>query len=168
MYWNGSLPCAVPLAPTAPLNADVAAKDTDENHPMQYQDLSFVGWMVLFAVFSPSIDAIAQSSEPLRLPLSIIRSNPVTTITVGERTVQAIVDTGGGGITLSEAVIRSAGGVRLADERVWHDAFGREIRVPQFTIPVMTIGGQTFHDVVVMQATESPEDQAPVVPNTIG
>ena len=124
--------------------------------------------LVLFAFCSPFLDAVAQSSEPLRLPLSIIRSNPVTTITVGNRTVQAIVDTGGGAITLSEDVIRGAGGVRLADERVWNDAFGREFRVPQFTIPVMTIGGQMFRDVVVMQATEGPEDQDPVVPNMIG
>ncbi len=120
-------------------------------------------------VLSVSFDAIAQSAEPLRLPLSIIRSQPVTVITVGNRAVQAGVDTGGGGITLSEDVIRSAGGVRLADERVWNDAFGREFRVPQFTMPAMTIGGQTFHDVVVIQTAESPEGQnPPAVPNGIG
>ena len=135
---------------------------------MHEQSLVLVGSIVLFASSLLSLDAIAQSSEPLRLPLSIIQSNPVTTITVGNLTVQAIVDTGGGGITLSEDVIRSAGGVRLADERVWNDAFGREFRVPQFTMPVMTIGGQTFHDVVVMQAMENSEDQGPAVPNMIG
>lgn len=124
--------------------------------------------LAIFAFCSQSLDAIAQCSEPLHLPLSIIRSNPVTTITAGNRTVQAIVDTAGGGITLSEDVIRSASGVRLAEERMWHDAVGREFRVPQFTMPVMTIGGQTFHDVVVIQAVESPEDQGRAVPNTIG
>src|SRR5688572_17319810 len=135
---------------------------------MHGQRLAFVGLMALLAVSSLTFDAIAQSPDPLRLPLTIIRSNPVTVITVGDRTVQAIVDTGGGGITLSEDVIRSAGGVRLADERVWNDAFGREYRVPQFTIPVMTIGGQTFHEVVVIQAAQSPEGQGPAVPNMIG
>ncbi|MGH8205035.1 MAG: retroviral-like aspartic protease family protein [Steroidobacteraceae bacterium] len=133
-------------------------------HSLRGRSLGFV----LFAFCSLSFDAIAQSSEPLRLPLSIIRYNPVTTITVGNRKVQVIVDTGGGGITLSENVIRNAGGVRLADERVWNDAFGREFRVPQFTMPVMTIGGQTFHDLVVIQATECSEDQGPAVPNMIG
>jgi len=140
----------------------------DSNPIMHDQRLALVGLMVLSAVSSLSIVAIAQSSEPLRLPLSIIRSNPVTVITVGNRTVQAIVDSGGGGITLIEDVIRSAGGVRLADERVWNDAFGREYRVPQFTVPVMTIGGQTFHDVVVIQATDWPEGEGPPVPNMIG
>jgi hypothetical protein len=124
--------------------------------------------MLLLPVLSVSVDAIERSAEPLRLPLSIIRSNPVTSITVGSRTVQAIVDTGGGGITLSEDVIRSAGGVRMADERVWNDAFGREIRVPQFKMPVMSIGGETFHDVVVIQAAESADGQVPAVPNMIG
>ena len=136
----------------------------ERTHPLRRCPLG----LVLLAFCSLTLASIAQDSEPLRLPLRIIRSNPVTTITVGNRPVQAIVDTGGGGITLSEDVIRGTGGVRLADERVWNDAFGREFRVRQFTMPVMTIGGQTFHDVVVLQAAESPDDQGPAVPNTIG
>jgi gag-polyprotein putative aspartyl protease len=132
------------------------------------QRIALVGSMFLLSAISLSDDAIAQGAEPLRLPLNIVRSNPVTKITVGSRTVQAVVDTGGGGITLSEDVIRAAGGVRLADERVWNDALGREYRVPQFKVPVVTIGGRTFHDIVVIQAVERPDDQGPPVPNTIG
>jgi hypothetical protein len=124
--------------------------------------------MILFALSLLPLDAIAQNAEPLRLPLTIIGSNPVTVITVGDRKVQAVVDTGGGGITLSEDVIRSAGGVRLADERVWNDAFGREHRVPLFKVPVIAIGGQTFHDVVVIQASDWPKGEGPPVPNAIG
>lgn len=134
---------------------------------MLSQRTAAFGLMLLFSTFSPSA-AIPQSGEPLRLALTIIGSNPVTAITVGNRTVQAVIDTGGGGITLSEDVIHGAGGVRLADERVWNDAFGREFRVPQFTMPVMNIGGREFHDVVVIQAAESLKDHGPAVPNMIG
>ena len=68
---------------------------------MRGQRLALVQLMLLLPVLSLSFYAFAQSAEPLRLPLSIIRSNPVTMITVGNRTVQAIVGTGGGSITLS-------------------------------------------------------------------
>jgi hypothetical protein len=35
-------------------------------------------------------------ADPIRLPLTFVHSNPVTTITVGGRSVQAIVDISGG------------------------------------------------------------------------
>lgn len=133
---------------------------------MHGQHIALVGLMLLPAC-SPPV-AISRSSEPLRLPLSIIQSNPVTTISVGDATVQAGIDTGGGAIELSEGVIHSAGGVRLAEDRTWNDAFGREYRVPQFKVPIMTIGGQEFHDIVVIQAATWPEGEGPPVPNGIG
>jgi len=109
--------------------------------------------------------AAPQSSEPLRLPISIVRTSPVATINVGSQAVQAGIDTGGGVIALSEEVIRNAGGVKLAEEREWSDAYGQKYRVPQFKVPVISIGGRAFRDVVVIQATEM---EGPPVPNAIG
>jgi hypothetical protein len=128
--------------------------------------LILTGLTVLFLVACSSWPATPP--EPLRLPLRIIRSSAVTEITVGNQTVQAGVDTGGGGLTLREDVIRTAGGVRLPDELEWTDGFGREYHVPQFRIPVMNIGGRTFRDAVVAQAADWAEGEGPPVPNGIG
>jgi hypothetical protein len=51
-------------------------------------------------------------ADPIRLPLTFVHSNPVTTITVGGRSVQAIVDISGGdadgALTLSKELIEAA------------------------------------------------------------
>ena len=109
--------------------------------------------------------AAPQSSEPLRLPISIVRTSPVAIIQVGGQAVPVGIDTGGGAIALSEDVIRNAGGVRLAEEQEWSDAYGQKYRVPLFRMPVITIGGRAFRDIVVIQATEL---EGPPVPNGIG
>jgi hypothetical protein len=129
---------------------------------------SVAGWVLLSQMFSPGRAATPASTEPLRLPLQIIRSDLVTEIVVGDQKIQAGLDTGGGGITLSEDIIRNAGGSKLSEELAWTDAFGQEYRVPQFRIPVMSIGGRTFRDVVVSQSTTWPEGQGPAVSNAIG
>lgn len=112
--------------------------------------------------------AASQSSEPLRLPISIVRTSPVAAIQVGSQTVQVGIDTGGGAIALSEDVIRKAGGVKLAEEREWSDAYGQKYRVPQFRVPVITVGGRAFRDIVVIQATEPRDLEGPPVSNSIG
>jgi predicted aspartyl protease len=107
----------------------------------------------------------AQGTDSIRLPLSIIQSNPVTTITVGERTVQAIIDTGGGALMLSKEVLDSVSAISLGDSVVSTDASGREFEHRRFRVPVATIGGHAFHDIVAIQASDA---RGPPVPNSIG
>lgn len=112
----------------------------------------------------------AQGTDPIRLPVTIIRSNPVTTITVGGQTMQAIVDTGGdvdGTLTLSKEVIESVGGLSLGHV-ITNDSYGREFTRPRFKIPVATLGGRTFQDVTVVQAPIRAAGEEPPVPNAIG
>ncbi len=77
------------------------------------------------------------------------------------------MDTGGGGIDLTEDVIRDAGGIRLKKMQEGTDAYGNVVTAPKFRIPLITIGGQTFHDLVVAQ-TGKPEGDGPPVSNSIG
>lgn len=99
------------------------------------------------------------------MPISIVGTSPVATIQVGSQTVQVGIDTGGGAIALSEDVIRNAGGVRLSEEQEWSDAYGQKYRVPKFRMPVITIGGRAFREIVVIQAAEM---EGPPVHNGIG
>jgi hypothetical protein len=117
------------------------------------------------AFLSSSCEGGCQYESPLHLPIKIISSNPVTEIAVGGKSVQAIVDTGGGAIALSEEVIRSSGGTRLKNDREWVDALGKKYRVPQFNVPQIGIGGRTFQNVLVILAAER---EGPPVPNAIG
>jgi len=117
----------------------------------------------------PFAQAIPDVEQPIHLSLSFVRSNPVTTITVGGRDVQAVIDTGGdGAVTLSRDVIASAGGLRLRDALVSTDPFGREVRKPRFRVPVITIGGRTFENIDVAQMPIRPAGDGPPVPNGIG
>lgn len=126
----------------------------------------FVCLSVLLAPSAPASTAFApQGTETIRLPLSIIQSNPVTTIIVGERTVQAIVDTGGGALMLSKEVLDTVHAVRLGDSVVSTDASGRAFEHLRFRVPVATIGGLTFHDLAAIQA---PDTGGPPIANTIG
>lgn len=110
-----------------------------------------------------------QASAPIRLSLTFVRANPVTTITVGDQPVQAIVDTGGdGAVTLSEAVIKRVGGVSLPDTLVTTNSYGQRLKKPRFRVPVVTIGGQAFKNIAVVQAPSWPTGQSPPVLNGIG
>lgn len=124
--------------------------------------------MFLSAVFAPSFAATAQDAEPLLLAITIVRSSPVTAIRVGNRSVQAIVRTGGGGVALSEDVIRGAGGVEVGAESEWTGTHRDDHRVRQFKVPVLEIGGRVFHDVLVALAPGNPAGDAPPALNTIG
>jgi predicted aspartyl protease len=111
-----------------------------------------------------------QAKDPIHLSLTFVRSNPVTTIAVGDRTVQAIVDTGGaveGALVLSREVIDGAGATSLGDTIVSTDSFGRESRRARFRVPVVQIGDQTFLDMTVVQAPDAA-GEGPPVPNGIG
>jgi hypothetical protein len=117
------------------------------------------------AASSPSCGTACHDENALLLPIRIVGSNPVTDITVGGKVIQAVVDTGGGAIALSEDVIRSSGGIRLRKDQEWSDALGKKYRVPQFRMPKIGIGGQTFENVPVIQATAT---EGHAVPNSIG
>lgn len=113
----------------------------------------------------------APAAQPIHLPLTFIKSNPVTTITVGGRAVQAIVDTGGtvdGALKLSKEVIEGAGGVGLEGAAVTSDASGREFTSPRFRVPAVIIDGHTFHDLTVVEAPARKGGDAPPIPNAIG
>ena len=130
-----------------------------------------VGLILLNAISLQASAGVApQGTYPIRLPVTITKSNPVTTITVGGRTVQAIVDTGGdvdGVLTLSKEVIDGVGALSL-DTVVTNDCFGNEFKRPRFRVPVASIGGQSFQNVVVVQARDRPIGDGPAVPNAIG
>ena len=125
-------------------------------------------WFVFCLQASTAV--AAQGTDPIHLAITITRSNPVTTITVGGQTIQAIVDTGGdvdGALTLSKEVIESVRGLSQGNV-VTNDAFGRELTRPLFKIPVATIGGHAFQGVTVVQAPVRSAGEEPPVPNAIG
>jgi hypothetical protein len=103
--------------------------------------------------------------------LTFIQSAPVTTISVGGRAVQAIVDISAGdadgALTLSQEAIESAGGVSLGTALA-NDAFGHEFTRPRFQVSDVIIGGHTFQNVPVVQAVVDASGNAPPVPNAIG
>jgi hypothetical protein len=118
-------------------------------------------YLVMPAVF-------AASAEPLHLPIQIIESGAITEITVGTRKVDVGIDTGGGGIHLTEEVIRAAGGVPLKKKGYGGtDGFGNKVAsAPLFRIPLLIIGGQAFRNIEVARA--DPQEEGPPVPNSIG
>jgi hypothetical protein len=111
-----------------------------------------------------------QSTEPIRLPLTFIQGTPVTTISVGGRDVQAIVDISGGdadgALTLTKEAIESAHGVPLGTALA-NDAFGHEFTRPRFSVSGVTIDGRTFQNLRVVQALGAAVGEGPV-PNAIG
>ena len=119
-----------------------------------------------FALFG--LVLLAATSEPIRLPVTLVQSNPVTTITVGDQTVRAVVDTGGGALMLSREVIDAAGGVKLADPQVSNDASGNKFVHARFRMPSIDIGGRALRDTVVIEAPAREGPNGPPVPNSIG
>lgn len=131
------------------------------------------GAAVLIALLGLPVEAsteqIPQRIDPIRLSLTFIQSNPVTTIDVEGRSIQAVVDTGGdGALTLSKEIIDSVGGVRLTETVGSTDPFGRESKRPSFRITAVTMDGQTFRNMAVVQAPIRAAGSGPPVPNAIG
>lgn len=121
-------------------------------------------WLLVALGFMPLADA----AKPIRLPVELVQSNPVTTITVGDLKVPAIVDTGGGDLMLSRDVIAAAGGVRLEDTQTSNDALGNEYVHARFRVPTIDIGGRLLRGSVVIEAPVLKEVDGPAVPNAIG
>lgn len=113
----------------------------------------------------------ARDTAPIHLPLTFIESMPVTTIQVGDVSVQAIVDTtagdADGALTLSKDVIERAHGIPLG-KAVMRDAQGNEFSPLRFRMPVVTIDGHVFRNVRVVQALDHARSAGPPVPNTLG
>lgn len=133
---------------------------------------AFVGLTLLPALSLQAFSAVApQGTDPIRLPLTFVQSNPVTTMTVAGQAVQAIVDISGGdadgALTLSKEVIESAHGLSLGNA-VANDAFGHEFTRPRFKVSGVTIGGHSFQDIRVVQAVVDAAGDGPPVPNAIG
>jgi predicted aspartyl protease len=139
-----------------------------EKSTMRARVLASLGFTIVPVMCWPTSAPASQAAEPIRLPLTFIQSNPVTTIGVGDRAVQAIVDTGGGALTLSKEVLDSAGAVSLGETTVGTDYLGREHSQPRFRVPIVTIGGHPFQNVTVIQAPQHPPGNGPPVPNGIG
>jgi hypothetical protein len=134
---------------------------------------AFVRLTLLLALSLQAASAAVapQGTDPIRLPLTFVQSNPVTTITVGGQAVQAIVDISGGdadgALTLSKEVIESVDGLSLGTA-VANDALGHEFTRPRFKVSSVTIGGHTFQDIRVVQAQVQAAGEGPPVPNAIG
>ena len=132
----------------------------------------FVGLTLLPALCLQASAAVTpEVTDPIRLPLTFVQSTPVTTIAVGGRSLQAIVDISGGdadgALTLSKEAIESAGGLSLGSALA-NDASGHEFTRPRFKVSSVTIGSHTFDDIRVVQALVPTEGDGPPVPNAIG
>jgi len=133
---------------------------------------ALIGLVLLIGGYLPGFGAdAARAAHPIRLPLTFVHSNPVTTITVGGQSVPAVVDISGGdadgALTLSKDLIEAAHGVSLGTA-VATDASGHEFTRPRFSIPAVTIDGRTFRDVRAVQEAALVAEDGPGVPNGIG
>ena len=130
------------------------------------QWLAFVGPSLLSALTLQASAAVApRNADPIRLPVTIIQSNPVTTLTIGAQTIQAIVDTGGGALMLGKEVLDSVRAIGLGDSVVSTNASGHDFEHRRFRVPSLTIGGHVFQDIVAIQALDT---EASPIPNSIG
>jgi len=133
---------------------------------------SFVGLILSTALsLQTSAGLASERTDPILLPLTFIKSTPVTTITVGGTAVQAIVDTSGGdadgALTLSKEAIESVNGINLGTA-VANDGYGHEFTRPRFEVSGVTIGGHAFQKLHVVQALAYAPGDGPQVPNEIG
>jgi hypothetical protein len=127
--------------------------------------------LTLVLALSLQASAAGAHTKPIRLPLTFVQSTPVTTLTVGGRAIQAIVDISGGdadgALTLSKEAIESVDGISLGTA-VAQDAFGHEFTRPRFKVSGVTIGGHTFQELRVVEAMGNAAGDGPPVANAIG
>jgi hypothetical protein len=112
-----------------------------------------------------------QRQAPILLPLTFIRQNAFTAITVDGQTISADVDTGGVGdasLALSKAVIQRVGATRLPGMVVSTDTFGRSLLRPRFRVHTVGIGGRSFRNMTVMEVAAPAASNRPGPPNGIG
>lgn len=133
---------------------------------------ALIGMALLSAGCSRDSGAdLPAAAGPIRLPLTFVDSNPVTTITVAGRPVPAVVDISGGdadgALTLSKELIEAAKGVNLGTA-IATDASGHEFTRPRFSIPAVTIDGRTFRDLRAVQEMPAAAEDELQVSNQIG
>lgn len=116
------------------------------------------------AAFMPAVGA---TPDPLRLPLTLTRNNPVTSIQVGGHEVEVVVDTGGGVLGLNPEALTQAAAVELAGEpSVWTDAQGKAHAARRFRVPQIRVGGRLFANLEAIEAETIPD--GPPVPGVLG
>lgn len=116
------------------------------------------------AAVSPAAGA---TPDPLRLPLTILRNNPVTSIEVAGNEIEIVVDTGGGVLGLSREALTQAGAVELAGEpTIWTDANGQAHEARRFRVPQIRVGGRLFTNLDAIEAKAIPN--GPAVANVLG
>ncbi len=106
--------------------------------------------------------------EPIRMPLTMVQSNPATAVMVGEMEVSVGIDTGGGIIDLSGDVIRNVGARKMPGSNKWTDWTGQEFRAQLYKIPSVTIDGRTFRNLVAEQANEPTSGEGGGISNSLG
>jgi hypothetical protein len=113
------------------------------------------------------LPAFAATRDPLRLPLTILRNNPVTSIEVAGHEIKIGVDTGGGMLGLTREALTQAGAVELAVEpTIWTDANGQEHKARRFRVPQIRVGGRLFTNLDAIEAEAVPN--GPAVASVLG
>jgi hypothetical protein len=122
----------------------------------------------IFLTAGAILPALGATHDPLRLPLTLLRNNPVTSIEVAGHEIKILVDTGGGVLTLSREALTQAGAVELAGEpAIWTDAYGQAHKARRFRVPQVRIGGRSFTNLEAIEAHEAIPN-GPPVPNVLG
>jgi hypothetical protein len=107
------------------------------------------------------LPAVGATPDPLRLPLRIVRNNPVTSIEVAGHEIRIGVDTGGGMLGLTREALTQAGAVELAGEPIiWTDANGQEHEARRFRVPQIRVGGRQFTNLDAIEAEAVPNGPA--------
>lgn len=113
------------------------------------------------------LPAVGATQDPLRLPLTFLRNNPVTSIEVAGHEIKIVVDTGGGVLTLSREALTRAGAVELAGKpTIWTDASGQAHEARRFRVPQIRVGGRLFTNLDAIEAETILN--GPPVPNGLG
>jgi predicted aspartyl protease len=113
------------------------------------------------------LPAVGATRDPLRLPLTILRNNPVTSIEVAGHEIRIGVDTGGGMLGLTREALTQAGAVELAGElTIWTDANGQEHEARRFRVPQIRVGGRLFTNLDAIEAEAVPN--GPAVASVLG
>jgi len=120
--------------------------------------------LIAIAAISPAVGA---TPDPLRLPLTFLGNNPMTSIEVAGHETEVVVDTGGGVLALSRETLTRAGAVELSGKpAIWTDANGQAHEARRFRVPEIRVGGRLFANLEAIEAQTIPN--GPPVPNAIG
>src|SRR5215510_9390563 len=123
--------------------------------------------LLLLGLSAGAIPAVAGApAEPLRLPLTLLRNNPVTNIEVAGHEIQIGVDTGGGVLGLTRDALSLAGAIDLGEATTWTDSNGQEHQARRFRVPRIRVGGRVFTNLEAIEA--EPVLDGPAVGNVLG